>query len=317
VSHRELRLATYNLENLGVRPDEDSPRTRARIPGHLEALRRAIRRLDADAVAFQELVDPELLDPLLDGLGYPHVALAEHGPSPLRCGVFSRFPLSEARSVAAGIDLEVVDRRAGLEVVIRGAFSRPALQVTWDVPGFPVTLIVVHWKSKIPSYTRELQGQAETDRWQSLGDAGEGRLVTEAKRLAQAVQIRRAVDHLLRRDPEARVVVLGDFNDGLDSEGLRIVAGDARACDSPSLAALELVACEEAIPADRRFTQVYRGRKEMLDHILISQALLPHFAGAEVHNERLRPALEGPGFDPFDAGSDHAPLLARFRVPLP
>ncbi len=312
---RELRLATYNLENLGIRPDEETPEARERLPRHVEALRRAIRRLDADAVAFQELLDPNLLEPLLDGLGYPHVVLAERGSSPLRCGVFSRYPLAGAKTTAAGIDLEVVDRKAGLEVRVRGAFSRPALQVEWQVPGFPMTLIVVHWKSKIPSYTRELQGQGASDRWQSLGDAGEGRLVTEAKRLGQAVQIRRAVDHLLRRDPEARVVVLGDFNDTLDSEGLRIVVGDARACDSPSLAPMELVACEEAIPADRRFTQVYRGRREMLDHILISQSLLPHFLGAEAHNERLRPAQEGPGFDPYDPGSDHAPVLARFRPP--
>ncbi len=309
----EIKLATFNLENLGVREGEDTAEARARLPLHLDALRRMIRRLDADAVAFQELVDPALLEPLLAGLGYPHVVVSERGPSPLRCGVFSRHPLVNPHPVAGGIDLEVVDRKTGMEVAVRGAFSRPALRVTWEVPGFETTLVVVHWKSKIPSYTAARR-DGDGDRWDTLGDAGEGRLVTEMKRLGQAVQIRRVVDHLLRQDPEARVVVLGDFNDVLESEGLRIVAGDARSCESPGLAPHELLPCELALPADLRYTQVYRGRREMLDHVLITRALVPHFAGARIYNEALRPALEGPGTDPYDPGSDHAPLLVVFRV---
>ncbi len=309
----EIRLATFNLENLGVREGEDGPGARARLPLHMDALRRMIRRMDADAVAFQELVDPALLEPLLAGLGYDHTVVAERGSSPLRCGVFSKYPLRHARAVATGVDLEVVDRKSGLEVRVQGAFSRPALQVTWDVPGFAVTLIVVHWKSKIPSYT-PARREGDGDRWDTLGDAGEGRLVTEVKRLAQAVQIRRTVDHLLLEDPEARIAVLGDFNDTLESEGLRIVAGDARSCDSPGLAAAELLPCELAVPEDLRYTQIYRGRREMLDHILISRGLVPHFVGARVFNEGLRPVSDSLEPDPYDPGSDHAPLLAVFRA---
>lgn len=309
----ELRLATFNLENLGTRPDESSPDRGQRLPLHLKALRDVLRRLDADAVAFQELIEPRLLEPLLAGLGYPHVVVGERASSPLLTGVFSRHPLTGARSVAAGTDLSVVDRKTGMEVTLRGAFSRPALRVRWDVPGFETTLVVVHWKSKIPSFTPASR-DGPGDPWDSLGDAGEGRLVTEVKRLGQAVQIRRAVDQVLRADPDARVAVLGDFNDTLESEGLRIVCGDARACASPGLAPLELVPCERSIPEDLRYTQVYRGRREMLDHILVSRGLLPHLAGARILNETLRPADEGAGPDPYDPGSDHAPLVVTFRV---
>jgi endonuclease/exonuclease/phosphatase family metal-dependent hydrolase len=134
------------------------------------------------------------------------------------------------------------------------------------------------------------------------------------KRLAQATQIRKAVDHLLERDPDARVVVLGDFNDTLESEPLRIVLGDARACASPGLAQAELVACELAVPEDLRFTQIYRGRRETIDHILSSRGLLPHFTGARVLNEALRESEEDPSRGSFTVGSDHAPLVAEFRV---
>jgi hypothetical protein len=309
----QLRLATFNLENLGIRPDEDRPETRKWLAAHCEAVREMIRRLDADAVAFQEVLDPRLLPPLLGGLGYDHVAFGAPGTSPLRLGVCSRYPLAAARSVAAGAELSVVDRKTGLEVSVRGAFSRPALQVTWDAPGLRTVLFVVHWKSKIPSYTPARRTEGEF--WNSLGDAGEGRLVTEAKRLAQAVALRRAVDRILSRDPAARVAVLGDFNDVLASEGLRILCGDARACLSPSLAAQELLPCELSVPPALRFTQLYRGRPEMLDHLLISRALVPHFVEARVLNEFLRESEDGPGMAlPLDPGSDHAPLVATFRA---
>ncbi len=309
----EIRLATFNLENLGIRQGDDAPEARVRLPRHMEALRRVIYRMNADAVAFQELVDPDLLDPLLAGLGYEHIVVAERGASPLRCGVFSRFPLRDPSAVATGVDVDVLDRRTGFEVRVQGAFSRPALRVIWDVPGFAVTLIVVHWKSKIPSYT-PARRDGDGDRWDTLGDAGEGRLVTEVKRLAQAVQIRRVVDHLLREDPDARIAVLGDFNDTLESEGLRIVVGDARSCESPGLAPMELLPCELAVSPGLRYTQIYRGRREMLDHILISRGLVPHFVGARVFNEGLRPVSDSLEPDPYDPGSDHAPLLAVFRV---
>ncbi|MDT8288067.1 MAG: endonuclease/exonuclease/phosphatase family protein, partial [Elusimicrobiales bacterium] len=86
----DLRLATFNLENLGLREGEDTPQARARLPRHLDALRDVLRELNADAVAFQECLQPALLDPLLEGLGYPYRAVSTTGTSELRVGVCSR-----------------------------------------------------------------------------------------------------------------------------------------------------------------------------------------------------------------------------------
>ncbi|MBE0616638.1 MAG: endonuclease/exonuclease/phosphatase family protein [Proteobacteria bacterium] len=309
----ELRLATFNLENLGIRAGEDTPKVRSWLGRHQAALRDTVRRLEADAVAFQEVLDPSLLEPLLDGLDYPHVVVGERAESPLLTGVFSRYPLLVPQDVARETDLALQDDKTGLVVGVRGPFSRSVLRVEWDAPGMPTTLLVVHWKSKIPSFTPSRQREGEP--WRSLGDAGEGRLLTEVKRLAQAVALRREIDRRFARDPGARLAVLGDFNDILDSEALRIVRGDAQACLSPGLLPQELLPCELSVPAEKRYTQVYRGRPEMLDHIFISRALLPHFHGARVFNEFLRDAEEGPEAGrSADASSDHAPFAATFRV---
>ncbi|GAB4274667.1 MAG: endonuclease/exonuclease/phosphatase family protein [Deferrisomatales bacterium] len=310
----QVRLATFNLENLGVREGDDPHLSRQWLGRHVQALRRTVEAIDADAVAFQELLDPGLLPPLIEGLGYEHVAVGERGSSPLLTGVFSRFPLRDPHPVAAGIDLCVVDRKTGIEVAVRGAFSRPALQVVWEVPAAPVTLIVVHWKSKIPSYTPARVSEPGGEPWESLGDAGEGRVVTEVKRLTQALQVRRVVDRHLRHDPRARLAVLGDFNDTLESEALRILMGDARACASPTLTPAELYPCEFAIPPENRYTQLYRGQREMIDHILVTRSLAECLEGARAYNEGLRETVDGPGFDWEAEGSDHAPLVATFRL---
>jgi exonuclease III len=90
------------------------------------------------------------------------------------------------------------------------------------------------------------------------------------------------------------------------------VLGDARGCASPGLEGAELVPCELAIPPSLRYTQIYRGRREMIDHVLLSRGLYSHFTSARVLNETLREAETGPDSVPF--GSDHAPLLVCFRI---
>lgn len=327
----EIRLATYNLENLGIREGEDTPEVRARLPHHVRELRRMLRRLDADAVAFQEVLDPALLRELVAGLGYSHLAVGERASSPLLLGVASRHPLREARTVGGYADFHLVDPKAGLEIRIKGSFSRAALDVVWELPTGPVALLVVHWKSKIPSIIRSPDAgetgpcrrpvpapegaepiAAGTD-WLSFGQVGQGRLVTEMKRLAQATELRKIIDEKLSSDPQRLLAVVGDFNDGLDSEGVRIVRGDARACQEPGLAPYELVPAELLVPPGLRFSQVYQGREEMLDHVLLSQGLVAHLVETRIYNERLARAEEGPWPDLYNAGSDHAPLVATFR----
>lgn len=309
----ELRLATFNLENLGIRPNEESHPLRERLPRHVESLRGTLQRLEADAVAVQEVIDPSLFEELAEGLGYPHAVLSERASSPLLLGVMSRYPLTSPQQAAASTHFSVSDPKTGFEIAVKGAFSRGVLHLQWDVPSFGVDLYVVHWKSKIP--TRLGGGAVDGEGgWTSHGQVGEGRLLTEIKRVAQAVELRKEIDLRLRGSEESRLVVLGDFNDSLDSEALRIVRGDSKACGSPTLAPEELFPCELSVPEDLRFTQIYRGRREMLDHVLVSRNLIPHLVATTILNEDVAEAAEGPSVDPYSYASDHAPVVVTFKV---
>ena len=88
-----------------------------------------------------------------------------------------------------------------------------------------------------------------------------------ARRTPQAEVVAGFVEELLRLDANARVVVLGDLNDFENTRPLR---------------ALEAAGLEDLIlraPGEDRYTYVYTGLSQVLDHVLVSAALAE---GAEV-----------------------------------
>ncbi|MCL4264657.1 MAG: DUF11 domain-containing protein [Anaerolineae bacterium] len=122
-------------------------------------------------------------------------------------------------------------------------------------------------------------------------------LVTEAKRLAQAQVVADFVQQILDLDEQAHVVVLGDLNDFHFA---------------PPLLALEESGLNNLItwlPEAERYTYIFQGNAQVLDHILVSEGLAQYTAVAAdiVHvNTEFR----------LDAqASDHDPVIAQFTMP--
>ncbi|PAF11517.1 hypothetical protein CHH61_26905, partial [Shouchella clausii] len=59
-------------------------------------------------------------------------------------------------------------------------------------------------------------------------------------------------------DPDANIVLLGDFNDFEFSNPLQALKGE------------ELTNMIEKVPAEERYTYTYQGNAQVLDHILVS-----------------------------------------------
>lgn len=137
-----------------------------------------------DLVILQELEKPEVLDDLADGplkqFSYPW-RLCVPGYSIIRCGVLSRYPLSEVDLVDCGY--------FGIRPL------RPALAFSVDTPGGSVRVVALHWKSP-----------------------RDGRAATEETRRREAAAVKALVEPLLIKDPGAEVIIIGDLNtpgDGL------------------------------------------------------------------------------------------------------
>jgi predicted extracellular nuclease len=132
-------------------------------------------------------------------------------------------------------------------------------------------------------------------RWQ------QPRRSSEAQRHAQARAVRGFVDQLLAIDHNAEVVVLGDLNDFEFSTTADLLVGSGRTA---------LVDLPRTLPAAERYSYVFEGNSQVLDHILVSQRL------AKVRGDR--PPYEydvvHTNAEFHDQDSDHDPQVVRLDL---
>jgi predicted extracellular nuclease len=113
-------------------------------------------------------------------------------------------------------------------------------------------------------------------------------------RTEQARVVADFVEDVTKTDADARVVVIGDFNDFENTEPLR---------------ALEAAGLEDLIkrlPPNERYTYVYLGNSQVLDHVLVSPALADGAGIDVVHVNAEFPAA--------DRASDHDPVIIELSL---
>ncbi len=137
--------------------------------------------------------------------------------------------------------------------------------------------------------------------------------ITEIQRKAQAQVVRDYANILLNANPEAWVMVTGDLNDfefAEPGEGpdhpVAIIEGGPGEVGLTNLLPL--------VRAAERFTFVFDGNSQVLDHMLVSPAFLESFRGSNIlhFNAGFPAALDGDGATSIRA-SDHDPLEGQFR----
>jgi predicted extracellular nuclease len=118
-------------------------------------------------------------------------------------------------------------------------------------------------------------------------------LSSETQRTQQAQIVNTFVDSILALDSSAKIVVLGDLNDFQFSNPLNTLKGGV------------LHALIETLPESERYTYVFEGNSQGLDHILLSDGLfLGFFDYAVVHvNSEFA-----------DQTSDHDPQVVRLTL---
>lgn len=146
-----------------------------------------------------------------------------------------------------------------------------------------------------------------------------------AKRAGQAEFLAALIDRRLRDDPSEQILALGDFNAFEFSDGYVDVVGTIRgrpasreqviASTRDALDA-DLIDLMESRPADRRYSYVFDGAAQTLDHMLASDSLLAQVA-AVMH---VRGNADSPEVWRSDASrperiSDHDPTLVYIRFP--
>ena len=328
-----MRLATFNLENFGSKKDT------APLADRVEALRPQLVRLDADILCLQEVdaQPPEgagkkahprsfrALDALLDGTPYAgfHRAATKNRDRTDYADVhnivfLSRWPLADVYSLRHDLVSEPVWQTATAEPASPKpeslGWERPVLTASVTLPnGRALHLAGVHLRA--PLAARVVGQKLDRFTWKSIGGWAEGYVLSEIKRAGQALEIRLWLDRLFAAESDALVAVLGDFNAEEHHTPVEVILGREDNTGSGSLAGGVMTAAERSVAADRRFSVIHQGRAQMLDHVLLSRALLAYYRDAEIHNEALEDELVGYAAMTRPPQSFHAPVVATFEFP--
>ena len=322
-----LRIATFNLENLDDKADE-----KPTLAERTRIMRPMLARLRADVLVLQEVNGQEqgqnrtlaALQTLLQGTPYAefHVATTktqEGKPYDERnLVVLSRHPILAVQQIkhdrAPKPSYRKVTAAPPEQAAVDVTWERPMLYVKLDLGGGRVLhLIDVHLKSKLPS---DIPGQKVNQfMWRSASAWAEGSFLSTIKRVGQALEARIVIDEIFDAEPDAYIAICGDFNDDSHELAVTAIRGPVEETGNPALTSRVMVPCENTVPQSSRYSLLHLGRGAMLDHVLVSRALLAFYRGTAIHNENLPDESGAFRTDANFPESDHAPVVAEFELP--
>ncbi|HEY9694355.1 MAG TPA: lamin tail domain-containing protein [Oculatellaceae cyanobacterium] len=289
----QLTVANYNVENLD--PSDGSARFNAIANQIVSDLK------SPDIISLQEIqdnngsVNDSVVDALLTGQTLIDAIVAAGGP---RYQYLDIPPVDDQSGGEPGGNIRVgylynpnrvdfvegsLQRIEDPNLADGNAFqnSRNSLSATFEFNSKQITLINNHFTSKGGS--TPLYGTT-----QPSVNGG------EAQRTAQATVVNDYVKNILDADPNANVAVVGDLNEFYFNQPLQILEQN-------------LTNLTETLPENERYSYVFEGNSQELDHVLVSNNLANVAEYDPVHiNAEFA-----------DQISDHDPLVARFNLPKP
>ncbi|WP_332645403.1 endonuclease [Lysinibacillus sp. 54212] len=160
--------------------------------------------------------------------------------------------------------------------------SRKPLAAQFEFQGESVIVIANHWNSK--SGDTPLFGAAQPPVYKS-----------EAQRNEIAKIVYNFVGNIKEKNPEANIVSLGDFNDFQFAAPLKIHEGDL------------MTNMINKVETSDRYTYLYQGNSQVLDHILVSNNLAPKTIVDILH-------INADFTDMAGRASDHDPVMVQIDL---
>ena len=280
-----FRVAAYNLENYLDQPTESRPHVKSAAAR--AKIRESIRAVNPDVLALEEVGTTNALLELraalkADGQDFPFWEFVQSYDTNIHVAVLSRLPIVARRPHTNEIFL--LD---GRRFQVKRGFAEVDLQAATN---FTFTLLAVHLKSHL-----------------TTPDADEAE-----ERLGEASVLRGILDARLAKDPNAKLIVLGDFNDTKDSASTKEIIGrgrtklfDTRPAERNGDSAPGPPPYFE--PRNVAWTYFF-GRSDTysrIDYILLSPAVRRNWLA----DETFIPTIANWG-----VGSDHRPLVAGFST---
>ncbi len=277
----KLRIATYNVRNMfdGVRDNPNYPDERAKPSREYEALSESIHKIDADVIGFQEIESKQVLtafrDKYLSDMGYKEVVLIEgNDRRGIDVAVFSRYPISNVQS----------HKEARFDVPGQGVmgFGRDLLQVQIKPSAnYQFTMFVGHLKSQ--------HGGAQAD----------------VRRLAEATKAQEIINNFQQSNPRENVVVLGDFNDQVDTREIAPLVKGTNTVD---------VIGKDMGKGSHVYTYHPKKYRSRIDYILLNKNMMNEYISNSV--KLYKPYKNEQGWQDLSYynASDHIPVTIDLNI---
>ncbi len=314
-----LKIATYNVENLfdlqksGHEYTEYIPNTRSQWNAKnytikLKNIAKVIKEIDADIIALEEIESLQALKDLRfelkrSGLYYQYFKIANYKQTTIKVAILSKIPFVSTH-----------------EIAVQSSYRyRNILEAKFTIKNKELYLLVNHWKAKSGP---------------------------ESMRIVSAKKVLKRVNEL---GLDKNIIVLGDFNSHYEEyltfkrkrrlndtngiTGINDILGTKEHTKTAYYTQLgkgEFYNLWYDAEKEKRYSYIFRGKKEALDNILISPSLLTKkgisykhhtirnydkkylFKGKSIYRwqmSRKRPHIhKGKGY------SDHLPVIAEFIV---
>jgi endonuclease/exonuclease/phosphatase family metal-dependent hydrolase len=280
-----FRIAEYNLENYLDQPTET--RRSVKSDEAKTKIRESIRAMKPDVISFEEMGSTNALFELRaslkeEGLDFPYWEHVSGFDTNIHVALLSKFPITARRPHTN--ENFLLDGR-------RFSVSRGFLDVDIQVnTNYSFTLLGAHLKSK-----------------RTVPEADEAEL-----RLQEAKLLREKVDAILKANPNANLIVLGDFNDTKDSPSTKAIigTGKSRLIDTrPAERNGDDAPGRNARSSPMNVTWTYYYATEdtysRIDYILLSPGMAREWVKEETY------VLASPN---WGVGSDHRPIVATFET---
>lgn len=322
-----IRVATFNVENL-----DDKAGQTPTLSERIAIMRPQLKRLNADILCLQEIHGQEqpgsprrllALEKLIEGTQYETFhKISTRTADNLQVYdernlvILSRYPVVSYKQYKnEHIQPPLYRKLTAIPA------EQEAKKITWERPilhaeialpsGEHLHVINLHLKSRLPVV---VEGQYSGYTWKTATSWAEGYFLASMKRVGQALETRVLVDKIFDLDPEAQIIVCGDFNSANDNVPVQAILGNIENTNNAELSGRVLIPCENTIPQSSRYTLFHRGKGEMLDHLLVSRTLLGKYVKTEIHNETLHDESVAFATDKLFPESDHAPVVSEFYL---
>ena len=310
-------VGTWNLENLYRPGGQFGPKDQAGYDAKLATLAATISAAAPDVLAVQEVGQPAALDDLVARLpGSWTVTLSDHPDvRGIRVGFLTRTPPTTTSGVV-GFPPPLRPVQVGdADADAAAAMGRGGLHIHLDeLGGAGWDLVTVHLKSKLLSFPG--------GRFNPTDEDERARYAAYAlyRRAAEAATVRVAATGILDgHGQDRRLVVLGDLNDTEHAATTQLLYGPPGSqygtggFSHPDRGdGQRLWNLAPQIPAERRYSRIFEGQRELIDHILISHALLTRLQSVDTQPNQVASITTNPQARRDAPASDHAPVFAQF-----